>query len=217
MSSCALSFTLRRHWLHDMLEYHAVRLAPTSTGFASLMISLNFCCRQECNPYDADSVAMTKSCKVPSQGSGTLLGGASNFSTRITVTDHRAQKHKGPQQLCCQAGTCKDTSMGFSPSADGTDDQTTSCVSTSTNLSGWANSLMCSTPHMRKSGKSGSQSFKGHKRGLWHGWPLPVTAKVARLTRWRSRGRQYLFQSARLADTVGCTSPSRRTAPNRDD
>ena len=41
--------------------------------------------------------------------------------------------------------------------------------------------------------------------------------KVARLTRWRSRGRQYLFQSARLADTVGCTSPSRRTAPNRDD
>ena len=51
-SSWVLSPTLRRHWLHDILEYHAVLLESLSTACAAFMISLKACARSSREPQN---------------------------------------------------------------------------------------------------------------------------------------------------------------------
>ena len=121
-SSWVLSPTLRRHWLHDILEYHAVLLESLSTACAAFMISLNACARSSREPQNRLCHTKAAGEREPRRQCSSHGSGKVNERTRSEVD-------------------FGGTSIGLSPSAE---DQTVSFVSKSTSLSGGSRSLMCS-------------------------------------------------------------------------
>lgn len=107
-SSWVLNPTLRRHWLHDMLEYHAVLLESLSRGCASFMISL-YVCSSRTRMWNFRTIVAIKASSSASMihrgVSGTSIGlSPSEEDQTISFVSKSTSLSGGSKSLMCSAG-----------------------------------------------------------------------------------------------------------------